>query len=92
MLSCKKVALDMTESLDQELSLSKRIRLAVHLTICRECLHMKGQLLLLKEATHQAGNSEVALPINDDVPAMSSDFQERLNEAVENFEDDSDEG
>lgn len=50
MLKCKEVTHLLSEGLDRELSMSERVRLEMHLMMCRGCTNFKAQMLFLREA------------------------------------------
>ncbi len=62
MLSCKDVAVLLSQDLDGELGSLQALKLRCHLLICRFCRRLRRQLLLQKRAAQKAGTEDIALP------------------------------
>lgn len=82
MISCKDVALELTESLDTTISLPRRIRLRLHLAICKECQRLRGQLILLREAAKRVDTDPSAQSIGPNTRVMSPEFRQKLSQMV----------
>jgi hypothetical protein len=52
MLTCKEVTHLISESLDRELPLHKRLGVRVHLFLCKFCSRYRRQILFLRKASH----------------------------------------
>jgi predicted anti-sigma-YlaC factor YlaD len=50
MLSCKEVTHLLSESQDRKLTLSEKMRLEMHLAMCKGCKNFKGQMNFLRQA------------------------------------------
>ena len=50
MLTCKQITHLLSESQDRKLSVAEKLRLEMHLAMCRGCQAYKGQLAFLREA------------------------------------------
>lgn len=48
--TCKEVHRLVSESMDRPLSLRERIRMALHMMVCRACSNFRGQMTLMREA------------------------------------------
>lgn len=57
MLSCREVSRLLSDQLDRKLRLTERIRLRIHLAMCKACSRVEGQLSFLRTAM-----SELAKP------------------------------
>ena len=59
MLTCKQITRLLSESQDRKLSVAEKLKLEMHLAMCRGCKTYKGQLTFLRAAcqrytqTHQ---------------------------------------
>lgn len=53
MLSCKEVTHLLSESQDRKLTLSEKMRLEMHLAMCKGCTNFKSQLRFLRDACKQ---------------------------------------
>ena len=62
MLSCRQVAVLLSQDIDDELGAFRKLKLKCHLLICRFCRRLRGQLLLQKRAAQMAGEEEGPLP------------------------------
>jgi anti-sigma factor RsiW len=58
MLSCKEVCYIVSESLDGRLPLHKRIKVRLHLAMCKACQRMVRQMELLQAAVRRYGATE----------------------------------
>ena len=60
MLTCKEITRLLSESQDRKLSVAEKLKLEMHLAMCRGCKAYKGQLAFLREAcrryTRQPGS------------------------------------
>ena len=50
MLSCKEVTRLLSEGQDRKLTLSEKVQLEMHLTICKGCKNYKAQMSFLRTA------------------------------------------
>ena len=50
MLTCKEITRLLSESQDRKLSVAEKLKLEMHLVMCRGCKVYKGQLAFLREA------------------------------------------
>lgn len=50
MATCKEVHRLVSEGLDRDLSVIERLRMRLHLKICRACSNFSGQMALLRRA------------------------------------------
>ena len=78
MLSCKDTAILISQELDGELPLRKRLGLRIHLLMCRSCARVKTQLLFLKEALRRFGRGEVPNALGARRPTLSLELRERI--------------
>lgn len=63
MLSCKEVCYIVSESLDGKLPWHRRLRVRIHLSMCKACRLMVRQMELLRAAARRYGSTEEkALP------------------------------
>ncbi len=53
MLSCKEVSHLVSESLDRQLPLVQRLRVRLHLLMCRFCSRFRQQTLFLRDAARR---------------------------------------
>ena len=80
MPSCKDIAMELTESLDQKLPLRRRIRLMSHMAICGECQRFKRQILFIREAIQK-----ICDPMVIESHSMSPAFREELKKTVKKY-------
>ena len=52
MISCRQAAELASERLDRRISLGERLRLRLHLALCRSCSRYQRQLRFLRRAVH----------------------------------------
>jgi len=67
MLRCREIAKLVSESMEQQLPLRKRMEVWLHLKMCRMCAAFARHLRLLRRAAHEAAgqfeaDSDVRLP------------------------------
>jgi hypothetical protein len=55
-ISCKEASRLLSQAQDRELSLGERIRLRIHLAICRGCRAFSAQLAFLRRAVRRLGD------------------------------------
>ena len=55
MFSCKKITGMISESMDQELPLGKRMGIRFHLMMCKLCTRYQKQLLFIREIVRSGG-------------------------------------
>jgi predicted anti-sigma-YlaC factor YlaD len=93
MPSCKQVTHMVSESLDGKvLSWRERIRLKIHLSMCKACQQMVRQMELLRAAANQLGKTEenTPPPTQDALSQeASARISERLRQAQQEAADDS---
>ncbi|MDI1361863.1 zf-HC2 domain-containing protein [Methylotenera sp.] len=79
MLTCKQASQIISQSLDNPLSWSDRIKLKFHLFICNACTRFNQQLRLIKSAV-QRMKLETE---NDDTIQLTVDAKARINQAID---------
>ena len=79
MLTCKQASQIISQSLDNPLSWSDRMKLKFHLFICDACTHFNKQLRLIKNAI-QRMKLETE---NDDTIQLTVDAKARINQAID---------
>jgi predicted anti-sigma-YlaC factor YlaD len=93
MPSCKQVSHMVSESLDGKvLSWRERIKLKIHLSMCKACQQMVRQMELLRAAANQLGKIEDnALPPAQGTLSQeaSARIRDRLRQAQQDSADDS---
>ena len=93
MPSCKQVSHMVSESLDGKvLSWRERIKLKIHLSMCKACQQMVRQMELLRAAANQLGKTEDnALPPTQGTLSQeaSARIRDRLRQAQQDSADDS---
>ncbi len=79
MLTCKQASLIISQSLDNPLSRSDRMKLKFHLFICKACTRFNRQLHLIKTIV-QRMKLETE---NDDTIQLTIEAKARINRAIE---------
>ncbi len=79
MLTCKQASQLISQSLDEPLSWSDRMKLKFHLFICNACTRFNQQLRLIKNAVLRI-KSETE---NDASIQLSLEAKARINQAIE---------
>lgn len=81
MLSCKEVTELISQSQDRQLPWYQRLRVRLHVLMCRACGRFRRQMLFLREALrHWRGAVE-----NEDAasePVLSEEARERIRNAL----------
>jgi hypothetical protein len=57
--SCNSITKHLSQSMDQEISFFKRIRIRLHLFGCHLCKRYEEQLIILRQAVERLNNEEV---------------------------------
>ena len=57
MLSCKDVSRLVSQGLDRRLGFGERVRLRVHLAICKGCTNFSRQVAFLRKAVARLGDA-----------------------------------
>jgi predicted anti-sigma-YlaC factor YlaD len=76
---CKEVTRMVSESMDRDLPLVHRVKMRMHLAMCKYCSRFEKQLALLRKAgqslaTHRTGP--------DDSPVLPQDARDRIKQAL----------
>lgn len=79
LLNCKQASQIISQSLDNPLSCSDRMKLKFHLFICNACTRFNQQILLIKNAILRIKFETE----NDATIQLSLDAKARINQAVE---------
>jgi len=74
--SCKEVSELVSQSLDRKLSLSERLRMRLHLMMCRMCTNYQRQLQFVRHAVRQLDQHAPPTPLPDDA-------KERIKKRIE---------
>ncbi len=81
MLNCREATELISKSLDRSLSLSERLRVTIHLLVCRACTRYRAHLRFLRrsvrEATRLFGTGEFAAG-----PGLSREARDRIRKAI----------
>jgi hypothetical protein len=79
MLTCKQASQIISQSLDNPLSLSDRIKLKFHLFICNACTRFYQQLRLIRDAVLRVKYETE----NDVTIQLNLDAKAKINKAIE---------
>ena len=82
--TCKEVAPWMSEVLDSDLPLARRIKLKLHILICVWCKRYQEQLFLLRETTQNLSKQVEAESVT--TPALSADARQRMKALLKQTE------
>ena len=86
MPNCKEVSRLVSESMETEIPLRKRIGLWIHLRMCRLCKGFAAQLRVIQTAAKQHGESESDTSLADVV--LPDESRERIRSAMQKAESD----
>jgi predicted anti-sigma-YlaC factor YlaD len=82
MPTCKQVTRMVSESLDGKvLSWRERIKLKIHLAMCKGCQHMVRQMEMLRAAANQLGKTEEDAN-NQEQETLSREASDRIRERL----------
>lgn len=81
MLSCKEVSNLVSESLDRKLSFWQRMRVWMHLRMCRLCARFRKQTLFIKEAARRYLRA-VENTDSEASPGLSPEARERIKRSL----------
>ena len=79
MLSCKEVSMMVSESMDREFPLHRRLLMTAHLFMCKYCNRFKKQLLILRNAAGLENFHEEDLGRS---PSLSKEIRDRIKQAM----------
>lgn len=79
MPSCKDISALISQSMDQRLSLMKRLSIRLHVSMCSLCRRYEKQLRLLREAADRYADPDE----NEVEQSLSREAKERLQKAIE---------
>ena len=79
MFNCKEVSMMVSESMDREFPLHRRILMTAHLFMCRYCNRFKKQLLILRIA---AGREDIHEENLGRYSSLSKETHERIKQAM----------
>ena len=77
MISCKQATELVSRALDQPLAPGQRLRLRLHLLICRQCRRYRKQLHFLKRAT-----SKLDSHIEEGTPSLAPEAKQRIEKNI----------
>jgi hypothetical protein len=83
MLSCRDVTKLLSESMDTSLPIGKRIRVRVHLLMCKFCSRYERQLLLIRDTVRRLAASEEN-PAESSGETLSEESKERIRNSLRN--------
>jgi hypothetical protein len=83
MLSCRDVTKLLSESMDTSLPIGKRIRVRVHLLMCKFCSRYERQLLLIRDTVRRLAASEEK-PVEPSGETLSEESKERIRNSLRN--------
>lgn len=78
MISCKQATELVSHSLDRPLAPGQRLRLQLHLLICRQCRRYRKQLNFLKRAA-----SRLDSHIEEGAPSLAPEAKQRIKKKLE---------
>ena len=81
MLRCREVTRLVSDSMDRRLPLGTRVRVGMHLAMCRFCSGFARQMRLLRQAVRARGAQLVADP-HDAPMGLSAEARQRLKAAL----------
>ena len=83
MFSCKKITSMISESMDRELPLYKRMGIRFHLMMCALCRRYQKQLYFIRSVLHQCDDVE-DLSCQSMSPEARTRIEEKLNDKLKN--------
>lgn len=83
MISCKEATRLVSLSMDATLPVARRIRLRLHIFICKGCARFERQLLLLREAVRRPGGLRDRAEA-DPGGTLSGEARDRILRALRN--------
>ena len=87
MFNCKKVSMMVSESMDRQIPLHRRILIATHLLMCKYCYRFKKQLLILR---HALSLEDIPEDVLDRPFSLSKETRERIKQAMRDYSPDPD--
>lgn len=85
MLSCKEVSQLVSESLDHELPLWKRLNLWMHLCMCGVCWGFRKAVLRIHDEVHQRA-AEIEQGSAEQESALSDESRERIKRVLDSHQ------
>ena len=81
MLSCKEAARLISDRLDRELPLGRRIALRLHLAMCSACRRYRNQVESLNRLYSRRAKRELSR-VDFDSQSLSAEARERINSSL----------
>jgi len=81
-LNCRQAALLISQNIDRDLSLWRRMLLYVHLGVCRSCRVVRRQLTRIKDESRATGIREDELVSHVDRPGMPPEMRQKLKDRL----------
>ena len=78
-ITCQDISSLMSEKMDHSLPLSKRLRVRVHLAICKMCKEYEAQLMALRSLARSLGEEDPNL--NSSIQ-LSREAKEKINQSM----------
>jgi hypothetical protein len=79
--SCDQITLLVSASMEEELPLRSKLRVAIHLFMCKWCRRFKQQLQLIRTLAHQTQTKPDSLAL-DSQAFLSDAARERIDRAI----------
>jgi len=83
MLSCKDATRLISQAMDTSLPIARRIRLRLHILICKGCTRFERQLLLIREILRRP-DAAWTLPEMRTGETLSEEARERIRKSLRN--------
>jgi hypothetical protein len=78
---CREVTRLVSASMDQRLPFGTRVRIGMHLAMCRFCSGFARQMRLLRQAVRERGE-QLAADLNDAAMGLSDEARQRIKAAL----------
>lgn len=81
-MTCKDTSPLISESMDGHISFGKRLRLKIHLTICKACQCYKNQLEIIKNLAKKIGSEDFSSKKNQ---TLRPEVKEKIKQSLNNI-------
>ena len=80
-ITCKDTSPLLSEMMDHKVSLLRRLKIKIHLALCKACLCYKGQLEIIRDLSHNVSREDFPVKKNKMLPPEA---KEKIKKMIEN--------
>lgn len=80
-LTCQDTSPLISEMMDHRISVIKRLKIKIHLSLCKVCLYYKDQMSVIRNLSQNLGREDFPVKTNEKLPPESKEKIRKMIEA-----------